>query len=103
LKPELPSGFQAPSNASNANRHPVDQLADVRAEIKRLEQRERQLRSQVIRSGDVTGDEFEGVIKRSTQQRVDVTAARRELGEVLRPFLRERPFEQLRIKKREEA
>jgi hypothetical protein len=85
------------------NRHPIDEIHDLRAEIKALEAREAALRRTIIKSGDLVGDEFEGVIKRSTQERVDVTAAWRELGEVLRPFLRERPYEQLRIKKREEA
>jgi hypothetical protein len=33
------------------NRHKVDELADIRAEIRRLEQREAALRRQVIESG----------------------------------------------------
>jgi hypothetical protein len=82
------------------NRHPIDELADVRAEIKRLEAREAALRRRVIQSGDMAGDEFEGVLKRTIQERVDVPAAKRELGAVLRPFLRERACEQLWLKRR---
>ena len=43
----------------NGNRHAVDLLADVRAQIKALKAHEEKLRSEVLATGDMNGDEHE--------------------------------------------
>jgi hypothetical protein len=83
------------------NRHPIDEIHDIRREIRRLEARERELRQAVIQSGDLTGDEYEAVLKHSVSERIDISALRRQLGlQVLKPFLRESACDVLRIKSR---
>jgi hypothetical protein len=87
------------------NRHPVDELADLRSQIKALRAREEELRRPVIASGNLTGDEFEARLSRSVQERVDVPALKRELGlQALKPYLRSLACDVLRVKpKKEEA
>jgi hypothetical protein len=88
----------------SANRHPVDELGDIRSQIKALKAREEELRRAVIESGDMIGDDYEAGLKHSVQQRVDLPALKVALGERLRPFLREQVCDQLRVKpKREES
>jgi hypothetical protein len=82
------------------NRHPIDEIHDLRAEIRRLEQREAALRRAVLKSGHLIGDAFEGVVKHQVSERLDLPALRRAFGPVLRPFLRTRECDQLRIRKR---
>ena len=83
------------------NRHAVDRLADIRAQIKVLKQREEALRAEVIASGDRVGDENEASITQFTVERFDLEALRRELGMVvLRPFMRQRVVTRLQIKGR---
>jgi hypothetical protein len=84
------------------NRHRIDQLADVRAEIKALKQREELLRSEVVASGEMIGDENEATLSEFTVERVDLELMKKELGLIfLRSFLREQPVTQLRIKPRQ--
>ena len=73
------------------NRHPVDQLADVRSEIKILKEREQALRAEVLASSDdMSGDENEAVICELAVEHVDLDLMKRELGMAfLRPFLRQ--------------
>jgi hypothetical protein len=71
------------------NVHPVDELADVRAAIKSLETREAELRQKLL-SGEASlcGDTWRAVIRSQSSERIDAKAARRALGDALRPFMR---------------
>jgi hypothetical protein len=82
------------------NRHPVDQLADIRAEIKVLKQREEALRSEVLANPeDLAGDENEALLCQTRVERVDLDLMKRELGLLfLRPFLREQVVTSVRLK-----
>jgi capsule polysaccharide export protein KpsE/RkpR len=55
-----------------SNRHPVDELADTRAEIKRLQDNEAYLRQQLEQSGaNLKGDEYEARLDRKSSARLD--------------------------------
>ena len=74
-----------------SNRHPVDELADVRAEVRRLKAREDEPR-ELILSGrcDPVGDQHEATVREAEAERIDTAALKRELGfERLRPFMRQ--------------
>jgi hypothetical protein len=63
------------------NRHPADQLADVRAEIKALETREQQLRGQLLATAhDRIGDEWVAEVQNCEQRRLDAQACIRRFG-----------------------
>ena len=54
------------------NRHPVDQLADVRAEIKNLQEREAQLRTQLLdKDAHLVGSDFRARVNTRKQMRLD--------------------------------
>ncbi|MGO4506025.1 hypothetical protein AB4Z51_03325 [Bradyrhizobium sp. 2TAF36] len=82
------------------NRHPVDQLADIRAEIKQLKAREDQLRAEVLdHPEDLAGDEHEAMLVQMRTERLDVEKLKRELGlAFLRPFLREQVVTRVQFK-----
>jgi hypothetical protein len=71
------------------NRHPVDELADLRFEIALLQRRADALRDVILSGGcSLVGDEHRALIQVTNQNRVDVAALRRELSpERLRPFV----------------
>jgi hypothetical protein len=74
---------------------------DLRAQIKALTVREEELLRAVIESGDLTGDQFDACLKRTTQERLDVAALKQHFSpQALKPFLRSSPCETLRIKPR---
>lgn len=85
------------------NRHPVDELADVRAEVKRLQLREAELRKLILAEEcELTGDQYEAVIRRQESERIDVDRLRRELGmERLRPFVKNAETFVIKLKLRE--
>jgi hypothetical protein len=63
------------------NRHPVDELADTRAEIRRLEERERELRAYLLEHPhDRTGIEHIATIGEQRRSRVDLKALADEVG-----------------------
>jgi hypothetical protein len=86
------------------NRHPVDELADVRAQIRRLQTREAELRDTILAGTcGLIGDQHEASVRISESERVDVSALRKELGlERLRPFLRATSIKTVRVSEREE-
>lgn len=54
------------------NRHPADELADLRAELRRLEDREANLRDMLLAEGaDLVGSEHVARIVASPQHRLD--------------------------------
>jgi len=85
------------------NRHPVDELADIRAEQKRLKDREDELRQMII-SGQVgpVGDQHEASIRETVSERLDTAAVRKEFGLAkLRPFLKPSTTTVITVKPRE--
>ena len=55
-----------------SNRHPVDKLADIRAEIKRLQEEETWLRHELEQPGaDLHGDEYEAHVELKSSSRLD--------------------------------
>jgi hypothetical protein len=71
------------------NRHPVDELADVREQIKKLEARERELRNIVLsRECSFVGDEYEAAVVMQRRSRLDTREIKRQLGlEALQRFM----------------
>ena len=66
------------------NRHAVDQLADVRAEIKALETREKELRDALLAPGaDLSGDEFYGRVTNAVSNRLDMALLERTVGKAV--------------------
>lgn len=64
-----------------SNRHPVDELSDVRSEMNRLKAREEELRDLILSDGcDLTGDQFMASVTTSQQNKLDMDAARKALG-----------------------
>ena len=82
------------------NRHLVDELADIRAEMKRLEAREAELKAALTVDGcNLNGDEFEASVTRATAERVDTAALRKYLGEDgIKPFLKRSETVTVRVK-----
>jgi hypothetical protein len=80
------------------NLHPVDELADVRSRIKALEEREGQLRDELL-SGRVGLEGNDHVARLVDQQRawINLRSARRALGKVLDPFLTEKAVTAVRL------
>jgi hypothetical protein len=91
---------------STSNRHPVDELADIRSEIKRLTVREEELRRYLLEHpNDREGDDYVVSIASQSRKRVDLKRLADEIGAtLLQRFtsytsflavrLRERPGEQ---------
>ena len=72
------------------NRHPVDELAGIRAKIVPLKAREAEIRAAIL-SGecDRRGDHFMAVMRVAETVRIDTKACRFALGdELLEPWLR---------------
>jgi hypothetical protein len=72
------------------NRHPADELADVRAEIKQLQIKEVKLRSRLLADdADRIGMEYEAVIRDGGQNRLNISAVIAHFGaDALKPFYR---------------
>ncbi len=82
------------------NRHPVDELADVRAEIKKLEAREAELKVILTSDGcNLDGDEFEATVSHVASERIDTAAIRKHFGDDgIKPFLKRSETVTVRIK-----
>ncbi len=68
-----------------SNRHLVDSLADVRAQIKALQEREAELRDALLQMAEacgprIAGDEWEAEVKETQTTRLDSLLARARLG-----------------------
>jgi hypothetical protein len=97
--PKLPPA----DDDATANRHPVDQLADVRAEIKTLKTREEQLRDKIL-GGDCgeVGDQYVARIDRRDKRTLDVDLLTRHFGaETLKPFFKTSAFTTIRLAERQ--
>lgn len=75
---------------TSRNRHPVDELADVRTQIRELQICEDELRRQVlVGECGLVGDEYKACIREGTQGRLDTRALRAHYGpDALAPFTR---------------
>jgi hypothetical protein len=63
------------------NRHPVDRLADVRQEIKRLEEEEQELRAYLLEHPhDRRGTDYEALVGMQQRKRIDLRALADEIG-----------------------
>jgi hypothetical protein len=80
------------------NAHPVDELADVRSRIKALEEREGQLRDELLsgRCG-LEGDDHVAQLVSTPRAWVSLKTARQVLGSVLDPFISEKIVRMVRI------
>jgi hypothetical protein len=86
---------------THTNRHPADALADVRDEIRTLQQREDVLRQELLASDDRVGAEWEASIHSHTQERLDSRAVIKHFGAAtLRPFFKRIAFQQVRLQRR---
>ena len=81
-----------------ANIHPVDELARVRAQIKTLEEREGQLREELL-SGRVglEGEDHVAQLVSTPRAWVSLKSARQTLGSILDPFISEKIVRMVRI------
>ena len=76
--------LEAASINNLLNRHPADRLTDVRAELKRLEAEEAQLRAFLLEHPqDRTGEEHIAVIGSQSRKRVDMKALADEIGALI--------------------
>ena len=73
-----------------SNRHPVDALADLRAEIKALQERETALRQVLlVDDADLVGNEWQAEVRPWRQERVNTKTAIEHFGRpALAPFLK---------------
>ncbi|MEM7743733.1 MAG: hypothetical protein AAF409_08490 [Pseudomonadota bacterium] len=55
------------------NMSPADELGHIRAEIKRLKDREAELRAEILETGDATGTDYTVEIKEQTRRSFDRT------------------------------
>jgi hypothetical protein len=63
------------------NRHPADELGDVRSEIRRLEDREEELRAYLLEHpDDRKGTDYEASIGTQQRKRIDLRALADEIG-----------------------
>jgi hypothetical protein len=85
------------------NRHPVDELADLREQKRQLEAREEELRKLIL-GGEcgLIGYDHEARISEFAAERIDTKAAKAALGDVLTPFLKQSVTKTVRITRREE-
>jgi hypothetical protein len=72
------------------NRHPADELADLRAQIRELEAREQELRARLLIPGaDLSGAEWRALVVTQSRDRLDAAALRQQFGAAaLKPFMR---------------
>jgi hypothetical protein len=84
------------------NRHPADELADVRSEIRRLEDREQELRIYLLEHPhDRTGIEHIATVREQRRSRVDLKALAAEIGHsVLQQFTHFTSCQTVRLRER---
>lgn len=95
----------APIDAPTTNRNPVDELGEVREQIKHLKEKEGLLRSEII-DGEfsLAGDDFVASVSTVKSERVDVPMLREEVGlEFLRPYMVESEITLVKVKRKTAA
>jgi hypothetical protein len=88
---------------TTTNRHPADELFDTRAEIRRLQEREEELRAYLLEHPrDRKGTEYEALIGTQQRKRVDLRALANEIGaSLLGRFTRYVPITMVKLRERE--
>jgi hypothetical protein len=83
-----------------ANRHPADEIADIRDQITALKTRETQLRDALLTAEqtDRIGDEWIAEITQHKSNRLDNDALKKHFGlEALQPFMRATVTKSIRL------
>jgi hypothetical protein len=91
---------KASTLTETANRHPADEIADIRDQIAALKTRETQLRDALLTAelSDRIGEEWIAEIKESKSSRLDNDALRKHFGlEALQPFMRESAIKSIKL------
>ena len=91
-----------PAEPKGRNRHPADELAELRTEIKALELREGQLRK-LIRSlppNERVGDQYEAVVTSGMRTSLNFPAAKEHFGLELEQFMRVTEVETVKVVRR---
>jgi hypothetical protein len=87
-----------------SNRHPVDVLADLRAQSKRIFESEEEVRGKILRGEcGLEGNDYVAIVQVQPVNRVDLRALRKYLGDDLKPFLNAKEVTQVWVKLRTEA
>jgi hypothetical protein len=82
------------------NRHPADELADIRAEIKQLKIREAELRQELLDGANPCGVQWQAIIHNSSRKALDAKAAIKHFGpEAMKPFLKEITAVSIKLKR----
>jgi hypothetical protein len=83
------------------NRHPVDELADIREQIRSLQFREKELRRMILDGEcEAMGFDYEAYVTPNTYERIDLHRLKQEFGmQALRPFLQSRESVNLRLRR----
>jgi hypothetical protein len=79
------------------NRHPADQLAEVRKDLEDLKAKEKFLRTLLLETRNFRGEEWRAHPQEYSQQRLDTAAVRRRYGELLDPFLVTQTYTALKL------
>jgi len=89
-----------PAFTAMANRHPADEIADIRDQIAVLKTRETKLRDALLNAeqSDRIGEEWIAEITQRKSNRLDNAALKKHFGlEALQPFLRESVTKSIRL------
>jgi hypothetical protein len=80
------------------NRHPADELADVRTQLQQLKQCEAELQTLLL-SGEcgLAGDDYVAVISRHNAGQLDLKALREHYGTALNPFVVDTQIDFIRL------
>jgi hypothetical protein len=81
-----------PPRRPNSNRHPADQIADIRQQIKVLKEQETELRERLINASglDRVGDDWIAKVSEQKRHSLDQKALKNHFGaHALQPFMRE--------------
>lgn len=85
------------------NRHPVDELAEVRTTIKRLQEREAELREELLAGKcGLIGFDHQALVRETQTERIDTKLLREKLSpEQLGPFLKTSTTTVIKVTERE--
>ena len=88
-----------------ANRHPADELHEVREEMRNLEKRAAKLRSDLLMMPECErrGEDYHANVATYEQNRLNIKKLRLVLGpKLLRPFMARRVVQYVAVKKNQE-
>jgi hypothetical protein len=82
-----------------SNRHPADQLGEVREQIRELQAKEDRLRKVLLNGDSLVGDDYAATIQKQSQSRLDTAEARKHFGDLLAPFVFKHEVVQVRLRR----